>query len=212
MSMLAAVVMVGMIAMLVVVMIVPMVMRGMIVMMIMAVMIMRVIVVLMIIVAMRMACIGVGTTLGIEGRLDLDHARAKALHHRLDDVVAADAQALGHDLRWQMAVAEMPADADQMMRIVAPDLQERLRRRNHFDQPAVLQHQRIAAAQCNGILQVEQEFESPSARHRHPAAMPIVEIEHHGIRRRFREAVLSPDLRRPDHALYPVTWSRPSRA
>ncbi|SEN90977.1 hypothetical protein SAMN05443254_113138 [Bradyrhizobium sp. OK095] len=168
---------------------------------------MAVIVVRMVVVAMRVPGIGIGAAFGIERRLDLDHAGTEALHHGLDDVVAADAQGLGHDLRRQMAVAEMPADTDKVVRIVAADLEQRLGRRNHFDQPSVLQHQRIAAAQRNGILQVEQEFETPGPRHRHAAAVPIVEIEHDRIRRRFREAVLSLNLRRPDHAHYPQSFS-----
>ena len=63
----------------------------------------------------RMAWRGrIGAAFGIERRLDLDHARAQPLHHRLDDVVAPDAQALRHDLGRQMAVAEMPGDPHQM--------------------------------------------------------------------------------------------------
>src|SRR4051812_5572351 len=200
MSMLVAVVMIGVIAMLVVVMvIVTVAMCGMImVMIIVAMIVMR-----MVVVSMRMTGIGIGAALGIERRLDLDHARTEALHHGFDDVVAADAQALGHDLRRQMTIAEMPADANKVVRIVASDLEQRFGRGDHLDQPAILQHQRIAAAQCDGILQVEQELEPPRPRHRHAAAVSIVEIEHDCIRRRFREAVLSPDLRRPDHALLP---------
>jgi hypothetical protein len=208
MSMLVAVVMVGMIAVLVVmVVIVPMVMRSMIVgMVVMSMMIMvivtmivvtmPVIVMRMIVVPMRMAGLGIGPAFGIERRLDLDHPRAKPLHHGFDDVIAADAQGFGHELRRQMAIAEVPGDADEMVRIVAADLEQRLGCRDHFDQPSVLQHQRIAAAQCNGILQVEQEFETSRPCHRHAAAVPIVEIEHDRIRRRFREAVSSLNLRR----------------
>lgn len=168
--------MVGVVAMLVVVMVVAViiVMRGMIiVMVVMAVMVvaMMIMVILtmvvvmiaviamrMVVVAVRVAGIGVSAAFGIERRLDLDHARAEAFHHGLDDVVAADAQSFGHDLRRQMAIAEMPGDADEVMRIAAADLEQRLGRRNHFDQRSVLQHQRIAAAQCNGVLQVEQEI------------------------------------------------------
>ena len=106
----------------------------------------------------------------------------------------------------------MPGDADQVVRIAAADLHEGLGRRDHFDKPSVLQHQRIAAAQRDGVLQVEQEFETPRARHRHAAAVPVVEIEHDRVRWRFREAVLSLNLRRPDHASYLFTVSRPSRA
>lgn len=211
MSMLVAVVMVGMVAVLVVVMIVAVVMRDVImIVMIVAVMtmvvvtmvvvIMAVIVMRMVVVAVRMPGIRIGAAFGIERRLDLDHAGTEALHHGLDDVIAADAQALGHDLRRQMAVAEMPADADEMMRVVATDLEQRLGCRNHFDQPSVLQHKRIAAAERDGILEVEQEFETPRPRHRHAAAVPIVEIEHDRIRRGLGEAVLSLNLRRPDHS------------
>ena len=56
----------------------------------------------------------VRAALGIERRLDLDDARAQPLHHRLDDVIASDAQAFRHDLGRQMAIAEMPGNPDQM--------------------------------------------------------------------------------------------------
>ena len=118
---------------------------------------------------------------GIERRFDLDDARAQPLHHRLDDVIPADAQTLRHDLRRQMAIAEMPGYANQMQGVGAPDLKQRLRRRHHLDQPAVLQHQRIAAAQGNGVFEVEQKCQPARAGHRHPPPVPVVEIEHDGI-------------------------------
>ncbi|MGX1169069.1 hypothetical protein AB7M16_005335 [Bradyrhizobium sp. USDA 372] len=199
--------------MLVVVMVVlmAMVVRGMI-MVVAMVMVMMAVIVMRMVVSMRMAGIGIGAAFGIERRFDLDHTRAEALHHRLDDVIAANAQGLGQDLRRQVTVAEMPADADEVVRIAAADFQQRLGRRDHLDQPSILKHQRIAAAQCDGILQVEQEFEAPRSRHRHATTVPIVEVEHDRVHWCFREAVLSPDLRRPDHASSLFTVSRPSRA
>jgi hypothetical protein len=215
--MLVAVVMVGVVALLVVMVVVTVavIMRG-VIMVVMAVMIMvivtmmAVIVVRVVVVTMCVTGIGIRAAFGIERRLDLDHAGTEALHHRLDDVVASDAQGLGHDLRRQMTVAEMPADADEMVRIMAANLEQRLGRRDHFDQPAIFQHQRIAAAQRDGILQVEQELETARPRHRHAAAVPTVEIEHDRIRRRFGEAVLSLNLRRPDHR-HVLRASRPCR-
>jgi hypothetical protein len=118
---------------------------------------------------------------GIERRFDLDDARAQPLHHRLDDVIPADAQTLRHDLRRQMAIAEMPGYANQMQGVGAPDLKQRLCGRDHFDQPSVFQHQRIAAAQRHGVLQIEQKFQPARPRHRHPPPVPVVEIEHDGI-------------------------------
>jgi len=134
---------------------------------------------------------GIGAAFGIERRLDLDDARAKPLHHRLDDVVAADAQTFWHDLRRQMPVAEMPGDPNQMQGISAADLEQRFGGGDHLDQAAVLQHQRIAAAQRDGVFQVEQEFEPARANHRHPPPVPIVEIEHHGVGGGFRPAMLA---------------------
>jgi len=90
-----------------------------------------------------------------------------------------------------MSVAEMPGDANQMQRVGAADFDQRFGSRDHLDQAAVFQHQRIAAAQRDRIFQVEQEFETARSRHRHPSPVPIVEIEHHGIGGGFRPAVLA---------------------
>ena len=147
---------------------------------------------------MRMAR-RIGAAFGIERRLDLDDPRAQPLHHRLDDVIAADAQALRHDLRRQMAVAEMPGDPDQMQGIGAADFEQRLRGRHHLDQPSVFQDQRITAAQRDRVLQIEQEFESARARHRHTPPVAVVEIEHDGIGRGVRPAMLAQDLCSADH-------------
>lgn len=145
----------------------------------------------------------IGAAFGIERRLDLDDPRAEPLHHRLDDVIAADAQALRHDLRRQMAVAEMPGDANQMQRISAADLDQRFSGRHHLDQPAVFQHQRIAAAQRDGIFEIEQEFQPARPRHRHAPPVPVVEIEHDSIGRGLRPAMLPEDLCRADHVSAP---------
>ena len=149
---------------------------------------------------MRMAR-RIGAAFGIERRLDLDDPRAQPLHHRLDDMIAADAQALRHDLRRQMAVAEMPGDPDQMQGIGAPDLDQRLGRRDHLDQPAVFQHQRVTAAKRDGVFQIEQEFESARARHRHTPPVAVVEIEHDGIGRGVRPAMLALNACCPHHGV-----------
>ena len=148
------------------------------------------------------------STLGIERGLDLDDARPQSLHHLLDDVIPADAQALRHDLRWQMAIAEMPGYANQMQGIGAPDLKQRLCGRHHLDQPAIFQHQRITAAQRDGVFQIEQEFQPARPRHRHPPPVPVVKIEHDGIGCGVRPAMLAEDCCRADHWRAPeARWS-----
>ncbi len=106
---------------------------------------------------------GIGAAFGIERRLDLDDAGAESRHHRLNDVVAANPQALRHDLRRQMAIAEMPGDPHQMQRIGAADFDQRLGSGDHLDQAAVLQHQGITTAQRDGVFQIKQELEPARA-------------------------------------------------
>jgi len=143
--------------------------------------------------------LGISAALGIERRFDLDHSRAQSFDHRFDDVVAPDSQCLSHDLRRQVTIAEMPAEPHQMLRIVTADLQKRLRRGHDLDQPAIVEHQRIAAAQCDRILEIEQEFQPTRARHRHPPPVAVVEIEHDCIGCRLAPAMVRLDLRCADH-------------
>lgn len=146
----------------------------------------------------RMTTAGIGAALRIERRFDGDDARAEATHHLLDDVIAPDAQALADDLGRQMTIAEMPRDPHQMLRIGAADFHQRLGCCDHFDQPAVFEYQRIAAAQRDGLFQVQQEFQPARAGHRHAPPVPVVEIEHHRIGG-TRPASRRVNLRRADH-------------
>lgn len=93
----------------------------------------------------------------------------------------------------------MPADADQVLWIVTANFQQRLRRRHDLDQPAVIEHQRVSAAQRDRILEVQQEFKPARAHHRHSPPVAIVEIEHDGIGWRLAPAMLTPYLRGADH-------------
>lgn len=181
-----------------VVMIVVMLAVTMIVMCVIVVTMIMMAVVMMIMTVRRMTAAGICPAFGIERRFDGDDARAEAPHHILDHMIAPDAKPLADNLCRQMAIAEMPRDADQMMRIGAANFHQRLRRRHHLDQPPVFQHQRIAAAQRHRFLQIEQELQSARAGHRHAAPVPIVETEDHGIGGRGPTAGRM-NLRRADH-------------
>ena len=69
----------------------------------------------------RVTVTGIGAAFRIERRFDLNQAGPQTLHHRFDHVVAPDAQAACGDLRRQVTIAEMPGDANQMLRIAAAD-------------------------------------------------------------------------------------------
>ena len=149
------------------------------------------------VVGVRLA--GIGAAFGIERRFDLDEARAQPSDHCLDHMIAADAQSSGRDLGRQMPIAEMPGQANQMLRIVPPDFKERLGRGHHLDQPAIFEHQRIAAAQRDRIFQIEQEFQPTRTLHRHPSPVAIVKIEHDAVGRGLAPAMLSQNFGGPDH-------------
>jgi hypothetical protein len=118
-------------------------------------------------------------------------------------MITPDPQAFGHDLGRQMPVAEMPGDPHQMQRIGAADFDQWLGRGDHFDQPAVLEHERIAAAQRHRVFEIEQEFKPARARHRHPPPVPVVEIEHDGVGGRFVPAMLALNSDGADHINLP---------
>ena len=164
---------------------------------IVAMLVMAVIVMIMTMAGMTAA--GISAAFGIERRFNDNDPRAESANHVLDHMIASDAQALADNLRWQMSIAEMPGDPHQMMRIGAADFHQRLGRSDDFDQPPVFQHQRIAAAQRDGFFQIQQEFQPARSRHRHTAAMTVVEIEHHRIGGGLGPANLRADLRGADH-------------
>jgi len=137
----------------------------------------------------------IGAAFGIERCLDLDDPSAEPLQHIRDDVVAPDTQRPGGDLRRQMAIPEVPSQPDHMLRIPALDLDQRLGGGNDLDQATVVEHQRVAAAQRDRLLQVEQEFEAARTGHGHPPPVPVIEIEHDGIGRGFAPPVMRFDLR-----------------
>lgn len=159
-------------------------------------------------IVVKMGRLGVSAALGIERRLDLDHASAEAFDHVGDDMVTADTQGLGHDLGRQMPIAEMPGEPHQMVRIGGADLQQRLGGSDHLDEAAILEHERIATAQGDGVLQIEQECEAARAGHRHPSPVPVVEIEHDGVSGRLGPPMLSKHPRRANHAGTPILVSR----
>jgi hypothetical protein len=147
----------------------------------------------------RVAFARIGAPLRIEWRLDLDRSGPQPLHHRLNHVIAPDAQTFRCDLCRQMTIAEMPGDTNQMLRILAADFHQRLGRRNHFDQPAIFKRQGVTAPQRDRLFQIEQEFEPARARHHHAPPVTVVEIKHHGIGRGFNPAMLSMYLRGANH-------------
>ena len=132
-------------------------------------------------VAMDVVRLQIGSAFGIERRLYRADLAAEALDHRVDDMIAANAEATVRDLHWQMAIAKVPGEAQQVLRVFGADLAQRFGSADDFDKPPVFKLHRIARAQSDRLRQIEQEGQAADGFHRNAAAMPVVEIEHDGI-------------------------------
>ena len=173
--MIVVVIMVVVVIMSVLVMIVGMIMP-------VAVILMAVPMILGVTVIMAMdAPVTIGAAFRVERGFDGRHGGAEPFQHRLDDMVAADAQLLAEKFGWQVAVAEMPGDPHEMGGVAGRDLGQRLRRRLDGDDVAVLEQQPVAMAQRHRVRQVEQEGRAALGRHRDAPAMARIEIEDDGI-------------------------------
>ena len=103
---------------------------------------------------------GIGAAFGIEGLVDMGDGGAEAREHLLDHMVAADEQPVAGKLGRQVAVAEMPGEADEMGGVPRPDLGEWLGCGLHRDDTAILQEKAVAVMERRGLGQVEEEIEA----------------------------------------------------
>lgn len=81
----------------------------------------------------------IGAALRLEGRFDHLDGGAKAARHLLQHAVARDADAIREKFRRHMAVAQMPGEPCQMMRVLRDDLRHRLLGRDHRHDAPVLE-------------------------------------------------------------------------
>ena len=93
------------------------------------------------------AAVAVGAALGAERRLDMAHPRAQMLQHVLEDMVAADQQAVGLHFAGGVAVADMPGEPGEAAGVRGARLGQRLGRGAQGDAAAVGEAQRQALGQ-----------------------------------------------------------------
>jgi hypothetical protein len=164
-------------------------MKRMVVAVIMAMAVMMLVIVVMV----RAGGLSIGPSFRIERCFDLDHTRAEAYRHFGNDVIAADAHGFGHDLRRQMAIAEVPRDAIHMQWIYTANFQQRFGRGNDLNQPSVLKLKRVPVAQWHGLRKIEQKLEPTRAGHCDAPTVAVVVIEHDRIGRVARPCRGPPD-------------------
>ncbi len=160
------------------------------------------------IMVVMVVAVGIGAAFGIEGGGDVGDGGVEVGDHVFDHRIAANAQVVAEKLGRQMAVAEVPGDAEQAGGRVRRDLGERFGRRIDGDDAAVLEHQPVAVPERHGLGQIEQEIQPASSGHRHAAAVPLVVIEDDAVDRFPRPLSGGVDLGGADHRL--AIWLIPS--
>jgi hypothetical protein len=126
----------------------------------------------------------IGPAFWIERRLNEGDPRAKTTHHVLNHVIAADAQFRPHNLGRQMAVAEMPGNANEVIGVPRPDLGQRLGARNHQDHAALAEIEPAIGDERHGFRKIEQKRRATHALHCHASAMTVFVIENDPIKDR----------------------------
>ncbi len=142
--------------------------------------------VVIIVVSMTVAAGGIGTGLRIKWRFDRLDMAAKALDHRLDDVIGADADAIAEQLNRQMAIAEMPGDTHEFSFMVGMNFKQRLGLRSDTDHTASVRGKTVAVPQTNRFRQIDQHLGSGYRRQDDAAAKTTVVVDQNLIDFSFR--------------------------
>lgn len=156
-----------------------------------AVMVMAAFMTMMLLMAIGVTAGGVGTAFRIKRGFDLNDARTESANHILNDVIAPYSQPFSDNLRGKMTIAEMPRNADQMLRITPADLEKLFGRAYDLDPPSVFQDERVAATKRYGFFQIEQEFQPTRRGYGHTAPVTVIKPEHNRIGRRTGPSRLS---------------------
>ena len=109
--------------------------------------------------------------------------RTQPPQHCYDDMVVANEEPVLLDFRRQMAVAQMPCEAEHQRWGRGADLDQRLGRGANENDAAAFQQQTIALAQRHRRFQIKQKSEAVGRDVALPAAEAIVEIERHNMTR-----------------------------
>jgi|SRR6516162_9998132 len=100
---------------------------------------------------------GVGAKFRVERCLEPGDPAAEPRHHLGNDMILANAQAVADDLNRQMAVAEMPGDAQQAWPIRGFDIEDWLGRRAHDDKAAGVKLEAVTLGEMLGARQIEEK-------------------------------------------------------
>ena len=125
------------------------------VMVVAMVIVMMMAVIVMMIMIMAAGRDGIGPAFRLERRLNGGKLGAEALEQFLDRRIGPQPQPPLEDLHRHMAVAEMPGEPRQRGKIGGSSFDQRFGLGHHFDQRAVIEHERVIGAQPHRLSEIE---------------------------------------------------------
>jgi hypothetical protein len=107
------------------------------------------------------------------------------MEHRLDHMIRTNAKNAAANFSRQVPVSQMPGKAHELIRILVPDFDNRLRSRPHHEQSPILKLQGVPVGHGNRFRQIEKHILALIRNESDPAAMALLKIEGEGARRMF---------------------------
>jgi hypothetical protein len=108
------------------------------------------------------------------------------MEHLLDHMIRTNAKNAVANFGRQVPVSQMPGKAHELVRILVPDFDNRLRSGLHHEQSPILKLQGIPVGHGNRFRQIEKHLLALIRNESDAAAMALVETEGESARRMFR--------------------------
>jgi hypothetical protein len=125
----------------------------------------------------------------LERSLHVCEIRFETMQHILDHAVGPDAKNLVSNFSRQMSVSQMPSKTHELIGILMPNFDNRLRRGPDPEQSPVFKLQRIPIGHRNCFREVEKDIFALIGSEANAAAMARLEIESDRISRPFLRPV-----------------------
>lgn len=142
----------------------------------------------------------IGTALGLERRRDEADLGPQFLDQFHEHIIIANAKRIRQQLRRRMAIAEMPGNPRNDMRIDRAEFNQTFRFAGHDDDVTRLQFEAIAIDKCRRLREIDKKLRALGTRQRAPATAAIVEIQLNRVdHAACIEAAVCKGLGRSDH-------------
>jgi hypothetical protein len=121
----------------------------------------------------------------LERGLQLCKLRSEAMEHLLDHVIGPNSKNLVANFSRQMPVSQMPGKAHELIGILVPDFDNRLRSGPHLEQSSIVKLQGVSIGHRNRFRKIEKDVFALVRGQANAAAMARVEIERERAGRAF---------------------------